>query len=58
MSKSIFASKTFWTNAVALVAMIAQGVTGKEVMNLEVQAAILSFVNILLRFVTKDPVTW
>ena len=57
--KSIFTSKTFWVNIVALGAMIFQGVTGNEApVATEVQATILAFVNVLLRSITKDPVTW
>jgi len=58
-SKSIFTSKMFWTNVVALIGMIVQGLTGNELLvGVEVQAAVLSIVNILLRTVTKEPVTW
>ena len=57
-TKSIFTSKTFWTNVIALVAMVIQGITGKDVFPLEYQASALSVVNVLLRMVTKQPVTW
>jgi hypothetical protein len=57
-SKSIWLSKTFWVNAISLVAMTVQGITGSEFIGLELQAGILSFVNILLRVITKKPVTW
>jgi len=53
-----YASKTLWTNSLVLVAMIVQGVTGREVISLEIQAMLLSVVNIILRFVTKSPVVW
>jgi len=56
-SKPFYASKTFWVNLIAGVALVAQGVTGKEVIPLDVQASILAGVNILLRFVTKGKVT-
>ena len=57
--KSIFTSKTFWVNLLALIGIVIQGLTGSEVLvNLETQAIILSVINILLRTVTKDPVTW
>jgi len=58
MGKSIFVSKTFWVNAIALGCMIYQGITGKEVIGLEVQASILSVINIILRVITKQPITW
>tara|TARA_Y100000310_G_C20542848_1_gene744170 strand:+ start:439 stop:621 length:183 start_codon:yes stop_codon:yes gene_type:complete len=56
--KSIFTSKTFWTNLVALVAMVIQGLTGKQFLSLEIQGTILAVVNILLRTITKAPVNW
>jgi len=57
-SKSIFTSKTFWTNVVAVVAMTLQGLTGKEIIPLEYQTTILAVINIILRTVTKQPVNW
>ena len=56
--KSIFTSKTFWVNVVGLVAMVVQGITGKEILTLEIQGTIMAVLNILLRTVTKDPVNW
>lgn len=56
--KSVFTSKTFWVNAIALIAMIVQGITGNEVITLEVQGTALAVINIILRTITKDPVTW
>jgi len=58
MEKKWWLSKVLWTNAIALVAMIVQGVTGKEVIPLEMQASILAGINMILRFVTKSPVVW
>ena len=58
METKWYASKTLWTNAVALVAMIVQGVTGKVIISLELQATILAVVNMLLRLITKSPVVW
>ena len=57
-SKSIWTSKTFYVNIIALVGMIIQGVTGKEIISLEIQGTILAGINIILRFITKQPVTW
>ena len=56
--KSIFTSKTFWVNVLALVAMIVQGATGTDFISLEVQGTILAVVNIILRTITKEPVNW
>jgi len=57
-SKSIFLSKTFWTNLIAILAMVVQHVAGKELIDLEVQASILAFINIILRVVTKQSIAW
>lgn len=57
-SKSIFSSKTFWVNVLAVVAMSIQGLTGKNLFPLEYQATALSFINIILRTVTKSAVKW
>lgn len=53
-----YASRTLWVNVLAIAAMIAQGITGKEVINMELQATVLGVVNIILRLVTKTPVVW
>lgn len=57
-SKKWYTSKTLWANSIALIAIIVQGATGKEILSLEVQTTILSVVNIILRLVTKSQVTW
>ena len=57
-NKKWWASKTLWVNAIALVAMIVQGITGKEIISLEYQAMALSAINFILRLVTKSPVVW
>ncbi len=53
-----YASKTLWVNAIAIIAIILQGVTGKVLINLELQATILGIVNMVLRIVTKQPISW
>lgn len=53
-----YLSKTLWINAIAIVAMITQGVTGKIIISMELQATILGIVNVILRLVTKQPVVW
>lgn len=55
---SWYLSKTLWVNAIALVAMIVQGVTGKIVISMELQVTILAVVNMILRLVTKQPIVW
>lgn len=53
-----WASRTLWVNAIAIAAMVAQGVTGKVLINMELQATILGVINMVLRFVTKTPISW
>lgn len=48
-------SKTVWVNIVAGIALIAQAITGTQVMDADQQATILVVINIILRFVTKAP---
>lgn len=57
MKKQWYLSKTLWVNSLALVAVILQGVTGKEIISVETQGIILTVVNILLRLVTKQELT-
>ncbi len=61
--KSIFASKTFWTNAISLAAMIATASGSPYALLLsdpQTQAMVIGGVttvaNIVLRAVTKEPV--
>lgn len=53
-----WASKTLWVNVIALVAFIAQGVTGKLIISAEIQAGALAAINFILRLITKAPVVW
>lgn len=58
VAKAWYASKTLWVNAIAIVAIVLQGITGNEVIGIEMQATILAMVNMILRFVTKQAVAW
>jgi len=55
--KKWYASKTFWVNALALAATIAQGSYG-FVLSPELQGILLTGVNLFLRYVTKEEITW
>jgi hypothetical protein len=57
-NKIWYTSKTLWVNAIAVVAMVVQGVIGKEIIGIELQATILAVINMILRLVTKQPVAW
>lgn len=58
MRKRFWASKTFWVNLLAGIALIAEGVTGYEAFPLEAQATVLAVANLILRMVTREPVSW
>ena len=45
--KSMFTSKTFWVNILALLAMVLQAVTGKEIINLEIPQILLKFLKMV-----------
>jgi len=55
--KKVWLSKTFWINILALITMVAQTQTS-FVISPEMQIAILGVVNIVLRIVTKEEVSW
>lgn len=51
-------SKTIWANVVALIAIVAQGVSGNEILiDAEAQAGLLAVVNVVLRIITTSAVT-
>lgn len=56
--KAWYLSKTLWANGVALIAMIVQGITGNEILPMNVQVIILSVINLALRMITKEKVAW
>ena len=60
-SKPFWQSKTFWANAVAIVASVAGVFGAGEVLDPEMQATVvgvvMGVVNIVLRFVTDKAVT-
>lgn len=56
-AKSIFLSKTIWVNALALVSLLVQKKYG-FVVDESIQVEALGVINIILRMITKEPVTW
>jgi uncharacterized membrane protein len=56
--KKWYISKTLWVNLIALIAMVAQGISGKEIIDLDAQAVILAGINFILRIATKQQITW
>lgn len=57
IGKAFWLSKTFWVNVLAGVAIVAQALWG-WVMDPEVETSILAGINLVLRLVTKEPITW
>lgn len=60
-NKSIFASKTFWFNALAIIAMLSMNfgvdLGLDENTKAEISTGIVAFANIILRFVTSTTVS-
>ena len=56
-TKHILESKTLWVNILSIVVLIAQQKWG-FVISESAQVEILSAINIGLRMITKDEVTW
>ncbi len=50
--KKWYLSKTVWTNILAIVAVFGLDLTGTEI------TAILAVVNLILRILTKEELTW
>jgi len=55
--KSWYTSKTVWVNALAIVAIIAQAEFG-FVISPEANASALALLNLILRAITKEEITW
>jgi hypothetical protein len=55
--KSIYKSKTFWVNVIALVALGVQQKYG-YVVDESMQVQALAVINVLLRAITSEPVNW
>ncbi len=55
--KPFWTSKTLWVNLIAIIAMIVQDKTG-FVIPPEEQLTILGMINLILRAITKETLTW
>lgn len=57
MTKTWYTSKMLWVNAIAIVAIIAQGQFG-FIIDPVAQVAILGVINIVLRAITGEEIVW
>lgn len=55
--KHVLKSKTIWVNVIALLAIIIQKNSGFE-LSPDLQMELLTIVNIILRLVTSEKITW
>ena len=58
VSKKWYLSKTIYVNAIMLVGALAQQIAGKDIITPELQVVILSVVNLILRSITNENITW
>ncbi|MCB8816132.1 hypothetical protein [Desulfosporosinus shakirovi] len=58
MQKKWYTSKTLWSNGLMLGGIIVLNATGQDILTTEVQGAILVVVNVILRVLTKEEITW
>jgi len=57
-NKKWYLSKIIWVNAIALIGVTAQTITGKEILTPEFQVLGLSLINLFLRTITKENIIW
>lgn len=57
-NKRWYLSKTIYINAIVFIGIIAQQISGKDIITPEFQVVILSLINLILRAVTKENITW
>jgi len=58
INKRWFLSKTVWVNVIALIGVMLQAIYNKEVIPVELQATIISVINLFLRTITKENIVW
>ena len=54
MNKKWFLSKTVWVNIIGTLQIIL----GPDIISNELQVSILGIINLILRFITKEPIAW
>jgi hypothetical protein len=56
--KQWYLSKTIWVNLIALIGVALETTTGKQILDPATQGVILTIINLVLRFVTKQGITF
>ena len=56
--KKWYMSKTLWVNIIGLACILIQMLNKEFIVDVEVQATMLSIVNIILRLITKEEIDW
>lgn len=56
-TKKFFKSKTLWVNVIAFICFLIQTKAGFMISE-ELQMQLLTLINIILRFVTKESIVW
>lgn len=56
-SKLWYTSKTLWVNVLSVVGIVLANTVGIEISD-EMAVTILGVVNMILRLITKQPVSW
>ena len=57
-TKKWYASKTLWVNGLLFVGAFVYNTSGVDYISSEVQTAVLVVINVILRVVTKEEITW
>jgi len=55
--KSWYKSKTFWVNLIALIAIPIQAYSGYTI-SAGTETSVLAVINLILRTITKEEITW
>jgi len=55
-TKKFYLSKTFWLNVIGLFWILFAGGLGLPTLNPEMEMSILAVLNLIVRFITKQPI--
>ena len=58
INKKWYLSKIVWVNVIAFVGVMVQQITNKDLITPQYQIMALSLINLLLRTITKENITW